>query len=332
MKLLLQDLFFGIIIGIANIIPGVSGGTMALVLGFYERLVGGINNISLKTVKSFFGLFRFKKENVDIFKEEFIKIEGFFLIKIVTGAVLAIFALATSMKYLLEYWHDPTYGFFFGLVLLSAYAPYKLIKKKGISTLLAVIIGIVGVVGVSNAVSGDQLLEKAKAKCEVIIKGSSHKQADKKQDIIHLVYIFILGMISISAMILPGVSGSFLLLVMGGYFEILNAVDSFNISILGIFTLGAIVGILLFSKILDFLLKKYYDQTMGTLLGLVFGSLWMIWPFKNYEVICSKKEYLFNIIPNSFGMIEIFTLLSFFVGVVIILFIFYLEKKLGRTE
>ena len=110
---ILKNLFNGAIIGVANIIPGVSGGTMALILGFYERLISAINSISLKTIIIFLKLFSFKKESIDEFKDEFKRIDANFLITIGAGAILTIIALAKLMPVLLSDYHDPTYGFFF---------------------------------------------------------------------------------------------------------------------------------------------------------------------------------------------------------------------------
>jgi len=126
----IRDFINGAVIGIANIIPGVSGGTMALVLGIYERLITGINGISGSTVTIFMRALTFRKERLAELKSEFRKIKGPMLLRIMIGALAAIGASAKLLSYLLETQHDPTYAFFFGLVLFSAYTPYSLIKKK----------------------------------------------------------------------------------------------------------------------------------------------------------------------------------------------------------
>ncbi|MBN2430032.1 MAG: DUF368 domain-containing protein, partial [Acidobacteria bacterium] len=213
---LIRDFIHGMIIGVANIIPGVSGGTMALVLGIYERLIQAVRNISLRTVKAVAGLWRLNRTAWQAFTAEMRRIDAPYLAVIAAGAIAAIVALARLMTYLLQSWHDPTYGFFFGLVLVSAWAPFRLIRRKGLTALLCVLLAAAGVLAISTAVSGDQLLERARAKVEL-----NQRQAEASDTaaplsgatdawILHFGWIFIMGTLSISAMILPGVSGSFL--------------------------------------------------------------------------------------------------------------------------
>ncbi|HPQ51871.1 MAG TPA: DUF368 domain-containing protein [Spirochaetota bacterium] len=328
----IKDLFKGAVIGIANIIPGVSGGTMALVLGIYERLIDAIHNISSETIVSTLRLFLFKKESFESFKTEMKRIDALFLLILGTGALSAIIALAKLMTYLLKHQHDPTYGFFFGLVLLSVIAPFQLIKKKTVPVFLAVIIAISSVFAISYAVSGDTMLHKAQKKHELTLKTSQSSIAqpavsNQRVKVLKYLYLFFLGAVSISAMILPGVSGSFLLLLLGGYFEILEAITTRNIPVLGAFALGCIVGILLFTRLLDFLLKKWYDQTMGFLVGLVIGSLWMIWPFKTTALVGDETVYLSNMIPQQFSTNEILTVAAFVAGSLIVAVMLIIEAR-----
>ena len=328
----IKDLFKGAVIGIANIIPGVSGGTMALVLGIYERLIDAIHNISSETIVSTLRLFLFKKESFESFKTEMKRIDALFLLILGTGALSAIIALAKLMTYLLKHQHDPTYGFFFGLVLLSVIAPFQLIKKKTVPVFLAVIIAMSSVFAVSYAVSGDTMLHKAQKKHELTLKTSQSTIAQpavsrQRVKVLKYLYLFFLGAVSISAMILPGVSGSFLLLLLGGYFEILEAITTRNIPVLGAFALGCIVGILLFTRLLDFLLKKWYDQTMGFLVGLVIGSLWMIWPFKTTALVGDETVYLSNMIPAQFSANEILTVAAFVAGSLIVAVMLIIEAR-----
>ena len=343
----IKDLVDGAIIGIANIIPGVSGGTLALVLGIYERLIQAINNISIDTIKSTLVLITFKKESFNNFKEEMKKIDGVFLCRITIGAIAAIALLAKLMTYLLKNQHDPTYGFFFGLVLVSAIAPYKMIKQKNFKAAISAIIAIICVVSTSQLVSGDKLLEKAKTKHEMQINKSNIESSQQSQttksnvDLLYFLYIFFLGAITISAMILPGVSGSFLLLLLGGYFDILqaisntiNAIGTLNYkiltssgSILGVFALGCFFGIILFSRLLNFLLNKWHDQTLSFLVGLVLGSLWMIWPFKTSATVGNEIVYLSNKIPETFGKSELYTLLAVTGGIIIVLIMLWIESR-----
>lgn len=327
MKNYMFDFIKGIVIGVANIIPGVSGGTMALVLGIYERLISGLNSISLSTIKSFIMIFSFRKNSFEKFKSDFSAIEGPLLTRLFIGAAAAIFSLASIMSYLLEKQHDPTYGFFFGLVMVSAITPYQLIKKKSVSVFVLIVLSAAGVIFMSESMSGDNLILKAKARqtLEMTVDGS--KTAISDSDPAHLAFMFFAGAAAISAMILPGISGSFVLLMMGGYFEILKAISSLNFLILGVFSAGCIVGIILFTKILNYLLKKFYDPTMASLLGLVAGSLWVIWPFKNSVAVGNEVIYLSNKIPESFGLNEAFTIAAFTAGSLIVALMILIEKK-----
>ncbi|MCP4755850.1 MAG: DUF368 domain-containing protein [Proteobacteria bacterium] len=333
---IIRDLLHGAIIGVANIIPGVSGGTMALVLGFYERLISAIHHISPSTIKACVGILRFNSRSFEELQAELKKIDAFFLLKIAVGAMVAIVALANLMTYLLESWHDPTYGFFFGLVLISAAAPFKLIKRKSVSVLIAGLVALGVVVGVSNAVSGDALIEKAQVKYEMKASQESTSTADtasqpkpRTLDAVRLLFLFLMGAVAISAMILPGVSGSFLLLLMGGYFEILKAITDRDIPVLLVFGLGCLIGIVVFTRFLNFLLERWHDQTMGALLGLVIGSLWAIWPFKTSAVVGGETIYLSNRWPDLLGSMELYTLLAALIGMVIVSFLLWME---GRTQ
>ncbi len=330
MKIVLV-LLKGGIIGIANIIPGVSGGTLALVLGLYERLITAIHNISLKTVLSFLKLFTFKKGSWNEFREEMNRIDVIFLILLTAGAFGAIVALANLMTYLLEFWHDPTYGFFFGLVMISIIAPYRLIKKKGFGVILSGLVAALLVLAVSWSVSGEKMLEKAKAAHQIEMHGSdepiNEDTVTVNTDTLKAASIFVQGAVAISAMILPGVSGSFLLLLMGGYFDILKAIAARDIMVLSIFALGCLFGILLFSRLLNFLLKRWHDQTMGFLIGLIVGSLWMIWPFKTTAQIGDETIYLSNTLPERFGPTEVYTVIAVIAGVAIVGLMIWFESR-----
>ncbi len=326
---ILNNLFNGAIIGVANIIPGVSGGTMALILGFYERLIDAINNISIQTIMIVLKAFRLKKENIEDLKEELKRIDASFLTTILIGALFSAVSLAKLMPILLQDFHDPTYGFFFGLILVSAISPYKLIKKKSLPVFIIAIIAIILIVSVTNAASGDKLLKKEQKKLELkqnkMVKENISQGANI--DIGHLLTMFVFGAIGISAMILPGISGSFLLLLMGGYIDILNAVATRNFPVLFAFAFGCVIGIALFSRLINFLLKKWHDLTMGFLVGLVTGSLWMIWPFKTTALVGKKTVFLSNMIPNTIGSNEYITLLTTIAGIAIVTILLIVESK-----
>jgi putative membrane protein len=321
-----RDILYGIIVGVANIIPGVSGGTMALVLGFYERLIGAINSISGATVISCIRALTLNKEHRDAFREEFVRIEGPFMIKLMAGALISIGALAKLMSWLLEQQHDPTYGFFFGLVLVSAYTPWSLIKKKTIPVMLSIAIAAAGIIAVSELMSDDDIIRKAEARHQVTVQAEG-APALPAAGIGTYAYHFLSGAVAISAMILPGISGSFVLLLMGGYFDILKAISTLNLPVLGVFAAGCLAGIIAFTRLLNYLLRRFYDPTLGFLLGLVAGSLWVIWPFKSSVMVANQAVYLSNRIPDSFGAHEIVTLGAFLAGAAVVTLMIWIERK-----
>jgi len=333
-----KNFIHGAIIGIANIIPGVSGGTIALVLGIYERLIEAIHNISVDTVRIFLKIIRPSSTNRRLLGDEWKRIDATFLLTIAAGAILAIVALAELMTYLLREWHDPTYGFFFGLVLMSAVAPYRLIKRMRTPVIVCMILALALIISISSAVSGETLIEKAETKLQLALQSDLNPDDPPPSsdlggtDIFHLMYMFLLGSISISAMILPGVSGSFVLLLLGGYFEVLQAIAEKDILLLAIFGSGLLTGVLLFTRLLNFLLKRFHDQTMGFLFGLVIGSLYLIWPFKTSVVVGAETQftetiYLVNRWPASWGGSEWYTVLAAAVGVSLVALMLYIEQK-----
>lgn len=330
------NLLRGMGIGVANIIPGVSGGTLALVLGIYERLIGGINNVSFETVKAILGLFKFNKNGWKNFVAELHRIDAFFLATILIGALISIGALAKLMTYLLEHFHDPTYGFFCGLVIISAWVPFKLIKKHSFFSILAIIIATAGLIVISSAGTDEQKIHRAQAKYEIEQQKAPDAAPVEKEKFDHsparLAFIALAGVVGISAMILPGISGSFLLLLMGVYFSILKAITQLDILTLGAFSFGCLFGILACTRLINFALKRWYDVTTSFLLGLVLGSIAAIWPFKGTAQVGGEIIYLSNKMPVAFGSNEVLTLLAAIAGGLLVLLCIYLENKNGKKE
>lgn len=335
---IVSQLLKGGVIGIANLIPGVSGGTMALIMGVYERLIGGIHSISLNTFVSFFKLFTFTKESRDEFAKEMIKIDFIFLLTLFGGALVAVVAFAKLMLLLLSDFHDPTYGFFFGLVLPSVYVPFKAVKRKRLVVFAAIVVGIVVVAGSDFLMSDQSVLQNEVMKYELKLSALQNGAAvaGGAVSIMSLFFLFLAGAGSISAMILPGVSGSFLLLLIGQYFVILKAVTEHDFVSLGVFAVGIVAGLLVFTKFLYFLLAKFHDQTMGFLTGLVAGSLWIIWPFKASAVVGTaavegypETVYLSNTLTG-IGMGEFLpVVITFVVGAVLVVGLMVFEQKKG---
>jgi putative membrane protein len=325
----IKEIFYGAIFGVANIIPGVSGGTMALIMGFYHRLIEAIQNITLKSILNMLAILKFNRNGIQSFQAELKRIDAFFLFRLFIGAIFAIVVLAKLMTYLLTQWHDPTYGFFFGLVLLSVVAPYRLISKITPIVLLVTLIASVMVIGLSKGVSGDDLIKKAQVKQELKVQKDSLTADSKPVNQTYKKYLlfFIMGAIAISAMILPGVSGSFLLILMGGYFEMLSAIVNRDFILLGSFALGCLIGLMVFTRFLNIMLKRFHDQTLAFLLGLVAGSLWVIWPFKNSVRIGDEVIFLDNMIPSQFGVSEVLTLMTVIVGMIVVFIFLKMENK-----
>ncbi len=281
-----MSFIFGAIIGIADIIPGVSGGTFALVLGIYHRLLHAVAVWDVKYVKGLLGKLlkgKFKEFFGDLFTDD-----NLFLCKIVIGDVVAILLMSRLMKYLLANHYAPTYGFFFGLILFSVYLPYKMVAKKRNLYIFWLILGLALTVFISAMVDpSTKVLQKSTSLQKMFIYGAN---AVSSYAITEYVSLFLVGALAISVMVLPGVSGSFILLLFGRYSQIIGAISRLNrgnpddIMLLLAFGLGVIFGILLFVRMLNYLFDKFKDQTLYFLIGLMLGSLYAIWPFKACRV------------------------------------------------
>ena len=324
-----KEIIFGAIFGVANIIPGVSGGTMALIMGFYHRLIMAIQNITIKSILNLLAILKFNQKGVQVFQTELKNFDAYFLIRLFLGAIIAIVALAKLMTYLLTQWHNPTYGFFFGLVLLSVIAPYRLISKMTPMVILVAVIAAISVIGISSGVSGEDLIKKAQIKQELKVQNEAATTVSENGNQQYFKYLmfFIMGAIAISAMILPGVSGSFLLILMGGYFEILTAIVNRDLILLGSFALGCLIGLAVFTRFLNLMLKRFHDQTLAFLTGLVAGSLWVIWPFKNSVKIGEETIYLDNVFPNQIALSEGVTFIATLAGMIIVFIFLKMENQ-----
>ncbi len=235
----------GIGMGAADVVPGVSGGTIAFITGIYQELIDSIKSVNLITLKLLL---------TGKVKEFWTAINANFLISLFIGIGISILSLAKGLKYLLEHQPILLWSFFFGLIIASAIYVAKDIKKWNIGTVASLLAGI----GIAYVIT-------------VITPSEANTSYG---------FIFLSGSIAICAMILPGISGSFILVLLGMYSYILGAVSDFNIPVVAIFLSGAVVGIILFSNILSWLLRKYYNQTIALLSGFMIGSLNKVWPWK----------------------------------------------------
>lgn len=261
----------GMAMGAADVIPGVSGGTIALITGIYEELLFSIKSINLKAVKLLF------TGKVAAFWKT---INGNFLLSVVLGIGISIFSLAKGMTYLLHHYPILVWSFFFGLIIASTIYVARTITVWNAKTVIAGIAGI------------------AIAYCITVISPTEANTA--------WYFIFFSGVIAICAMILPGISGSFILVLLGMYSFILGALGELNIPVLLVFATGAAIGIIGFSNFLSWLLKRYHTLTIALLAGFMVGSLNKIWPWKiatktitdpHGEVIPVAER---NILPGTF--------------------------------
>lgn len=235
----------GALMGAANVVPGVSGGTIALLTGIYQELIESIKSINGKNLGL---LFRGR------FKEFWQGINGNFLLAVAIGIVVSIFSLAKLMTFLLERYPIQTWAFFFGLVLVSTVYMIKGLNNLKLTSWLSLLVG---------------------ATCGVALCLVSPSHTSDS-----LPFIFICGAIAMCTMILPGISGSFVLVLLGKYAFMMDAVGNLNIPVLVVFAIGAILGILGFSHAFSWLLKKAYNGTIMFLAGLMLGSLVKVWPWK----------------------------------------------------
>ncbi|MDR2037225.1 MAG: DUF368 domain-containing protein [Bacteroidales bacterium] len=235
----------GLAMGAADIVPGVSGGTIAFITGVYEELLHSLRSFTPRNFKKLF------TEGIKSFWKA---INGNFLVVLVLGVGTSLFTLAKAVLYMLKEHPVIIWSFFFGLILISTISVLKTIRKANMPVFIGFGIGAV---------------------LAYLVTVSSVAQTPDG-----LWFIFICGAVAICAMILPGISGSFILLLMGKYEYILNALTELKIAILAVFASGAIIGLLSFSHFLSWLLKRYHDVTIALLAGFMCGSLNKVWPWK----------------------------------------------------
>ena len=245
--------------GAADVVPGVSGGTIAFISGIYEELITSINNIHPSLIKTW------KKDGFTAFWK---KLNGNFLVALFLGIFTSLFSLATVVSWLLE--NEPVllWSFFFGLVAASIFFVGKEIGKWNMGTILILILGA------------------AIAYFITTLPASENSTG--------LPYLFISGALAVCAMILPGISGAFILVLLGSYKTILDAVHERNIQIIITVALGAIFGLLSFAKLLKWMFSHYKNLTLALLTGFILGSLNKIWPWK---LVLETKTIGDKIIP-----------------------------------
>jgi len=252
----------GFLMGAANVVPGVSGGTIALITGIYNEIIEALNSFLEKDT--------WKALLSGRIGEFWKKIHGGFILALGVGVLASIFSLAKLMEYVLANHPIQTWAFFFGLIIASAIQMLAGLKQwKAGDVLFAVLGAILGV---------------------VICTLSPTQTPDS------MLFLFICGAIAICTMILPGISGSFILVILGKYDYVMSAISNLDIPVLLVFGAGCIVGILAFAKFLHWLLGRYERQTMLVLTGFIIGSLIKVWPWSDKAAIAVSQGVAENVI------------------------------------
>lgn len=288
----------GFCMGSADIIPGVSGGTMALILGIYERLLSAIRSFD----RHWLG---------DILK---LRISGalarndlLFLVPLGFGIVLAIifFTRVIPLPALIITHPELIYGLFFGLILASIVILMGEVEKYGAKEIIVTIVGVILGLTIVNFVP----VETPSAAW----------------------FIFLCGFLAISAMLLPGISGSFILLILGKYAYIINALGEFDVAVILTFSLGALSGLIVFSRTIIWLLKHYHQSTLLVIKGILIGSLWMIWPFQEriYETVRGKEKLVgaSPVLPEAFNSTVAASLAFLITGFILVMVIHRISDR-----
>ncbi|MCB1583410.1 MAG: DUF368 domain-containing protein [Xanthomonadales bacterium] len=276
--------FKGMLMGIADLVPGVSGGTIALITGIYERLINAIASANMNTFKLLF------KGQIG---QAWRQIDGWFLIAVFAGILTSVFLFASLLKMLFANYPVPTWSFFFGLIIASA---LLLLKKNWVAKPLIWLFLLFGA-GLGYVLSTQSLGYLPDGQIGILIAGT----------------------IAISAMILPGISGSLILILLGKYQTVLNAVHDRDWFTLIVFAAGCVIGLMVFSRILKWLLKHHHNATLYTLIGLMLGTLFKVWPWKSAEI---------NILPVNHPEPQLlFSVVLMFIASIFVWLLFKLDKK-----
>ena len=287
----------GMGMGAADVVPGVSGGTIAFIVGIYDELINSIKSINLESLKLFFS-----GKWATFWK----KINGNFLFFLLAGIGISVFSLAKLITWLLVNQPILVWSFFFGLVLASTWFVSKDIKEwKSWKTWVAFVIGAVVAFYITVATPAETPS--------------------------NLLFIFLCGAIAICAMILPGISGSFILVLLGKYFFIMDAVKTLDVVVIAVFGAGVCIGITSFSHILSYALAHFRNITLAVLTGFMLGSLNKVWPWK--EVVETfgdshgevKPLIETNILPNAHVPEAVVLMVAGF------FLVYFLEKLSAKT-
>ena len=243
----------GIAMGAADAVPGVSGGTIAFISGIYEELINTISGVNLSLFTTL------RKNGFSAFWKQ---LNGSFLSALLTGIIISFVSFMRLAKYLIEQHPLLIWSFFFGLIVASIVFVGKQIKVWNLGTIISLIFGTLAAYFITTLPS----------------------MANNDSPI----FLFFAGAIAICAMILPGISGSFILVILGAYKTLSDALHAFDFKRIFIFAAGALIGLLSFSHVLKWLFKNYKNTTLAVLTGFIFGSLNKIWPWKETLTVLEK--------------------------------------------
>lgn len=296
----------GLAMGAANVIPGVSGGTIALITGIFERLINAIKSLNLNALKLILS---------GKFKDFARATDFWFLVWVFLGVGAAIFSLARVFEFLFNHYPVYIWSYFFGLILASVYFVGANVQKWRLPVIISFIIGA----GIALAIT-------------------FLRPAAENRDFF---YLILSGIVAVCSMILPGLSGSFVLILMGNYHLVaIEAINNLDFSILLPVLLGMVAGLIAFSHLLSWLLRTFKDETLGLLTGFILGSLGVIWPWKeaNYMtdaagniIVKSGKQVVERydlILPQQVGLNEITAILIMVAGIITI----WLLEKYALAE
>lgn len=285
--------------GASDVVPGVSGGTIAFITGIYERLLTAIKSFNFSNIKLFF---------TGHFKQFWRNVDGNFLLCLFAGIAISFLSLAKLITYLIETHPVPIWSFFFGLIIASTVFVGRDVRWNWKTLLVFALFTVLS------------FLITSPGNAPIVTHDVSYW------------YIFLCGAIAICAMILPGISGSFILVLLGQYVFILQSLLELNIPVILTFALGAIIGIISFSNLLTWLFSHYQMLTLSALTGFMFGSLNKIWPWKDtletYVDRHGKVQPLIqqNVLPDTFDTAFFTAVLLIVAGIALIFIIEYISK------
>ncbi|WP_297792470.1 DUF368 domain-containing protein [uncultured Eudoraea sp.] len=249
----------GVAMGAADVVPGVSGGTIAFISGIYEELITSINNIDLSLIKVL------RRKGFNTFWKT---LNGNFLLSVFLGIFISVFSLAKLISWLMVNQPILLWSFFFGLVLASVIFVAKAIKKWNLGTIIAFVLGALVAYYITTLPPAENTASTP--------------------------FLFLSGALAVCAMILPGISGAFILVLLGSYKTILDAVHERDLYTIATVALGAVFGLLSFARLLKWMFANYKNSTLALLTGFILGSLNKIWPWKR---VLETKTYGNKIIP-----------------------------------